>query len=564
MLPKLFYSICYTLWILTKTCFIDCKIRPKTYEKYLSGVMNHISEQVGWDSMQHLEIKYDISTEISTNIKDVICKGSRIVLPKKFDAIIHILNYMYAEVIKTFIDHIRAIANQCQEYYDINQGDNFLSCTVLIQSVVENSKTMFEQLYNVMNYLSNIDFKLLVSGKQTFSIPIVDEIYTFVEFATLKIQQNTQIFIDLNDPKTKEDAYKVILDVNSFIEGMGNESYQTIKEKNSFIVYNRKSKCLLEENLKDYNERQNKNIELSYYLSEWLNVYYVEISKNFYKNLGFEQVLDLNEKSSIKHPVHKYNNIRQKDKIEQLNAITNESGWKSLKHINIVFNDQVISVDRILRHPADKLNFHCKKQHLLRLIKCIYTEIMIKYYEYVNFILNFCESENVKTNDLIYINFVRQIFDAVHKSIKMFEVMYKTLVTLNKLIGEYLHDNYNSNLKCLCTSISKLLGEIKSEKYILDVLDSKSDNSKQELTLINARNYSHTFSKFLKFNKSKSHPLNRMHEKQCPLRNLLLNIDIPLSINTDNFSYACNELIVFSKNVIKVYYEELGLNKFIH
>ncbi|XP_050548893.1 uncharacterized protein LOC126910390 [Daktulosphaira vitifoliae] len=561
MLPKIFYSIFYTFWILTTKCFVSCKIRQKTYEKYYSVVMDHISEQVGWDSMQHLEIKYDFSTEISTKIKDVICKESRVVLPKKFEAIIHILNYTYTDVIHTFIDHISAIAKRCQEYYDFNQGDNFLSCTVSLQSVVENSKTMFEQLYNVMNYLSNIDLKTLASAKKTFSIPIVDEIYTFVEFATLKIQQNTQIFIDLNDPKTKEDAYEVILDVNRFIKGIDNESYQKIKEKNSLIVYNRKSKCLLEENLKDYNARQNKNIELSYYLCEWLNMYYNEISTNFYKNLGFEQVLESKKEGIFKPPIYSYENICQKQIIEQLNAITKESGWKSLKHINIIFNGQVISVDRIFRHPTDRINFHCKIQHVLRLIKCIYTEILFKYCKYVICLLNFCETVYVKNNDVAYINFVRQIFDAVNQTTKMFDIMYKTLVSLHNLRGEYYHDHINSNLISLCTLITNLLEEIKSGNCLMAVLDTKSDNNNMKVTQLDATTCVRKFFEFLKYNKLKS-SLNKTHEKHCRLRNLPLDIDIPESIYTDKFSSACNKLIVFSENVIKVYFEELGLNKF--
>ncbi|XP_050547164.1 uncharacterized protein LOC126908888 [Daktulosphaira vitifoliae] len=556
MLPKLFYSIFYTFWILTTKCFVSCKIRPKTYEKYLSGVMDHIKEQVGWDFIQNLDIKNDSSTWLRFNAKDILCKESNLTLSKKFDAIINVLNYMYAEVIKTFIDHIRAIANRCQEYYNLIQGDNLLSCTVLLQSAVENSKNMFEQLYNVMNYLSNIDFKLLANKKKSFSVPIVNEIYTFVEFSLLKSQQNTQIFIDLNDPNTIKDSYKVILDVNNFIEGKGHETYQKINVKNSLVVNNHKPKCLLEENLEDYKALHYKHIELSNYLSEWLNVYYVEISTNFYKNLGFEQVLDLNEESTFKPPVHLYENISQSEKIKQLNSITNESGWKSLKNINIVFNDQVIGVDRILRHPVDKLNFHCKKQHILRLIKCIYTEILFKYSKYVKFILNFCE--RLKSCYVIFINMVTQIFDAVHKSTKMFEVMYKALASLNELIGEYFYDNVNSNLKCFCSLISKLLKEINSGKYSLDVLDSKGDISKQRVD--HARIYVQNFSEFLKSSKFR-YSLHTTHEKQCPLRNLVLNIDIPWSINPINFSSACDKLIVFSKNFIKVYYEELGLNK---
>ncbi|XP_050547058.1 uncharacterized protein LOC126908804 [Daktulosphaira vitifoliae] len=561
MLPKIFYSIFYTFWILTTKCFVSCKIRQKTYEKYYSVVMDHISEKVGWDSMQHLEIKYDFSTEISTKIKDVICKESRIVLPKKFEAIIHILNYTYTDVIHTFIDHISAIAKRCQEYYDFNLGDDLLSCIVLLQSVVENSKTMFEQLYNVMNYLSNIDFKLLANFKKTFSVPIVDEIYTFVEYATLKSKKNTQIFINPNDPNTKREACEVILDVNSFIQRKGHQSYQKIKEKNSLIVYNHKQKCLLEENLKYYNALQNKNIELSYYLSEWLNLYYDEISTNFYKNLGFEEVLESKKEGIFKPTIYSYKNICHKQVIEQLNTITKGSGWISLKPIHIVFNDQVVSVDRILRHPADRLNFHCKIEHVSRLIKCIYTEILFKYCKYVICLLNFCEKVYVKSNDVAFINFVRQIFDAVNETTKMFDIMYKTLVSLHNLRGKYYHDNVNSNLISLCTSITNLLEEIKSGNCSIAVLDTKSDNSNMKVTQMDATTCVKKFSEFLKYYKSNSQPLNKTHEKHCRLRNLLLNIDIPDSINTDNFSSACNKLILFSKNVIKVYYEELGLNK---
>ncbi|XP_050534259.1 uncharacterized protein LOC126901655 [Daktulosphaira vitifoliae] len=560
MLIKLFYSICYTLWILTSKCFTSCKIRPKIYEKYLSEVMDHISKQVGWDFMQHLEVKYDSSTEISFNIKDVICKGSSITLPKKFDAIIHTLNYLYAEVIKTFIDHIHTITNRCQEYYDCNQGDNLLRCTFLLQSVIENSKMMFEQLYKVMDYFSNIDFKLLAKWKKTFSVPIVDEIYTFVEYATLKSQQNTLIYIDLNDPNTKKEAHEIILGVKSFVEGKGQEIYQNIKKKNNSVVHNRNPKCFLEENLQHYKTQQNKNIDLSHYLSEWLKIYYNEISTHLYENLGFEQVLELNEES-ITPPIHLYENISQKQGIKLINEITKGSGWKSLKNINIVYNDQVISVDRIHRHPADKLNYHCKKQHILRLVKCIYTEILFKYCNYVIFVLDFCETKNVNIYGVIYTDLVRQIFDTVHKTTTMFDIMYKTLVSLNKRIGEYFHDNGNSNLKSLCSSITILLEEINSGNYSLDILDSKNYISKKEIMIYCARTYVQNFAEFLKYNKMKNRSLKKTIEKQCPLRNLVLNIDIPESINTNNFSSVCNELVEFSKKFIKVYYEELGLNK---
>ncbi|XP_050547723.1 uncharacterized protein LOC126909353 [Daktulosphaira vitifoliae] len=558
MLPKLFYSICYTFWILTTTFFVSCRIRTKKYEKYYSKVMDHISEQVGWDLMQYLEVKS--STGTNCNIKDVICKRSRTILPKKFDAVIDTLNYMYAEVIKTFIDHISTIANQCQEYYDINQGDNLLRCTDFLQSDVENSKTMFEQLYNVMNYLSNIDFKLLARMKTKFSIPIVDEIYTFVEYASLKTKQNTQIFVNPNDPNTKNDACEVILDVKSFIEGKGIETYQKIKEKNNSVVYNHKPKCLLKENLKDYNAQQNKYIELSEYLSEWLKIYYDEISTNLYKNLGFKEVLELN-KTSFKHPVYIYKNTSQNQVIEQINEITKESGWNSLKHMSIIFNGQLISVERILRHPADKTNFHCKKEHILRVIKCIYTEILFKYCDYVISLLDFSKTVNIKPNVAVYTNLVRQIFDTIHKTTRMFNIMYKTLISLNELMGDYFHDNVSSNIKSLCSSITKFLEEINSGNYLLDILDSKNNAFNQVSPELYTSQCVRNISPFLKFNKPGISSLSIIHEKQCLLQNFVLNIDIPESISTDNFSSVCDKLIVFSNNFIKVYYEDLGLNK---
>ncbi|XP_050544747.1 uncharacterized protein LOC126907472 isoform X2 [Daktulosphaira vitifoliae] len=519
--------------------------------------MDYISEQVGWDYMQYLEI--NSSTETNCNIKDVICKGSRTILAKKFDAVIDTLNYMYAEVIKTFIDHISTIANQCQEYYDVNQGDNLLRCTYFLQSDVEISKTMFQQLYNVMNYLSNIDFKLLAKWKKTFSVPIVDEIYTFVEYATLKSQQNSQIFINSNDSSTKKMACEVILEVQSFIEGKVHDIYQKIKENNNSVVYNHKPKFLLEENLKDYNARQNKNIELSQYLSEWLKIYYDEISTNLYKNLGFKEVLELNE---ARYPVHLYENTSQKQVIEQLNEITNESGWKSLNHINIIFNGQVISIERILRHLADKKTFHCKKEHILRVIKCIYTEILFKYCHYVNYLFEYCEKENSKGNpEITYIVFVRKIFETVHKTTIIFDIMYKTLISLNELIGDYLYDNISSNIKSLCSSITKFLDEINSGNYSLDILDSKNNAFNQGSSELYTRQCVRNISPFLQFNKLGISSLPKTHEKQCLLQNFVLNIDIPESISTDNFSSVCDKLIVFSNNFIKVYYEDLGLNK---
>ncbi|XP_050547692.1 uncharacterized protein LOC126909323 [Daktulosphaira vitifoliae] len=558
MLPKLFYSICYTFLILTTKFFVSCRIKPKTYEKYYSEVMDHISEQVGWDYMQYLEVKS--STEKGCNIKEIICKKSPITISKKFDAVIDTLNFTYAEVIKTFIDHISIIANQCQEYYSFNQEDNLLRCAFLLQSVVKNSKTMFEQLYNVMNYLSNIDFKLLAKLKTTFSIPIVDEIYTFVEYATLKSQQNSQIFINSNDSSTKKMACEVILEVQSFIEGKVHDIYQNIKVKNSTYIYNHKPNCLLEENLKDYKAQQNKNIELSQYLSEWLKIYYNEISKNFYKNLGFEQVLEPIEEG-FKHPVHIYKNTSQNQVIEQINKITRESGWNSLKHMSIIFNGQLISVERILRHPADKTNFHCKKEHILRVIKCIYTEILFKYCDYVISLLDFIKTVNIKPNVAVYTNLVRQIFDTIHKTTRMFNIMYKTLISLNELMGDYFYNNINSNIKCLCNLITRLLDEINSGNYSIHVLDSKSDLSKQKILQFYPRICVNNFLRAVKYSQSSNSSLPVTYEKQCLLQNFVLNIDIPESISTDNFSSACDELIVFSNNFIKVYYEELGLNK---
>ncbi|XP_050546494.1 uncharacterized protein LOC126908436 [Daktulosphaira vitifoliae] len=433
-----------------------------------------MSKQDGWCIMCHLQIKYDSSTDICINIKDVFIRGNGMNLAKRFETIIHILNYMYAEVIKTFIDHIRIIIKQCQDYNYINR------------------------------------------------------------------------------------------DVKNFIEGKAHETYQNIKKKNSLIVYDNQPKFLLKENLKQYEAQQYKNMDLSHFLSDCLNEYYAETSKYLYKNLGFEKVLEFKKKGNFRIPIE--SNINQNKGINLINTITKESGWVSLKHINVEFNDQIISGDRILRDPVNKLNFHCKRLHIIRLIKCIYTEVIFKYNKYVCDILNLCGS------DYTYFNLVRQFFDTIHKTDKMLDIMIRTLVSLNTLIGEYDHDSSHSNIKGLYSLITHLSKEIKFGNYSLDDLDSKSDVSKKEI----ARSYIKKFSDFR--SKIFDNRLKVFHKKQCPSQNILSNIvihEFPFLKNTDSVDNTrftelmieeivlsfCNQLIEFSENVIKSFYEDLGLNK---
>ncbi|XP_050523010.1 uncharacterized protein LOC126895316 isoform X3 [Daktulosphaira vitifoliae] len=431
---------------------VNCNYRDD-YKNYIKTVIGHIRSNIGLNEMLNLKFKEDSNFIISIEeaFKPEINYHN---FKNNYFYTISLLNFKYTEILKHFLDYIDIILQKCKQFHERNLKESFISCVTSLVEEVKNSRTMFENLYNAMAFISYIDVRFMFKGAIMPNV-IIDEINFFLKYVLQKISENRHL--DLNSLPNIEDTEINFKNLNEF---------HTVASKIVNNLY-QNSNIIIDTSINTNSITIDMNEDDSYlvYLTcSKLKSFYNENIELWYKNLGFEQFLDPKTPELIP-PIDP--NINKNMAIEAFNILRQESGWKTMEHINIVYNGKLFSVDSIMKDPIDKMNFQIKKEHITQLIRCRYTEIIKNYHVLLSATLSQCNSYANRFNYNCLIKF----FDSVNKSKMMFEGLHTVLITLQNLtlwsFTLWSHSNLQNILKWVDNFNSLLKNnEFSQDKFV--------------------------------------------------------------------------------------------------
>ncbi|XP_050520665.1 uncharacterized protein LOC126894057 isoform X1 [Daktulosphaira vitifoliae] len=467
---NIFILISIVVFVLNPTEGVQPKRKyNQHYKNYIKTVVAHIHSQIGSYQMQNLKLKQSLNypdLEENNISNDFSCN---------YRYTISVLNFKYTEILKKFLYYINIIIDKCKQSHERNLSENFISCVSLLETEVKNSKSMFEYLHNAMKFISYIDIRFLFH-EGLAPHPIIDEIDFFQQFVK---KLETTYFVDINilpnleDSKTKyenlkqfyEDALEILNDL------FQNSQIIDISDLNTDLKENQIKECSIDSNINIDDCSNENNFANVYSMCSELNSFYNETIEIWYKNIGFEKLLNP-ETPDFTPPIDP--EIRQDDSINALNILRLETGWKSMNHINIVYYKKYYDVDYIIKEKINDINFRIKKEHVVQLLRCKYTEVLKNYQTLLSAILFICKKDSIDHQNKCLI----QLFKSFNKSKKMLKGLYNALITLNKSSIWTFKINSLSSLHRIFEWISYSLNLLKKNNYFqIDFVD-QNDNEK--------------------------------------------------------------------------------------
>ncbi|XP_050535672.1 uncharacterized protein LOC126902440 [Daktulosphaira vitifoliae] len=544
-----FTLISIVIFILKPDEGIYCKTYYVEYKHYIKMVVNHIYSRIELYKKQDSNNTIDIITNLQ--LKKKLLKFS-----VKYNYTINVLNYKYNEIVQKFLAFVNVILSKCQKYHKNKSTKHFIPYVVLLQEVVKSSKTLFENLYNAMKFISYIDIRFLFFGSV---VPhgIIDEI-EFIYQYVLEKSENTRP-LDLNKSPYEvcemnfENLKKFHFEASTRVENF----FRNSNALNSFILYDLKKIQTTEIPTDTRNLRKST-----------LQKFFNDITEIWYKNLGFEQFLNPIITEFIP-PIDPDTN--QKYGIEALDIICKEPGWKSMEHISINYCEKQINVNRIIEDPINNLNFRIKKEHVTQLLRCRFTEMMNIYRTLLSAMLTVCQ----KVAFYCYYNCLVKIFNSFKESKIMLDGFRKALTTLNRSSIWSVNFKSNSSLQNIFKWVTGFLNLLGNNDFCQDssiiIFDNKTMKIVDNL-LTNFQIYFNSFSEHLRYDMNKT---NTRCYISKPFKNDEAYIeefkDSANVLNSPNSEWvqkiilhACNYFDNFCKNVHKSCYEDLGFEKLTH
>ncbi|XP_050523005.1 uncharacterized protein LOC126895313 isoform X1 [Daktulosphaira vitifoliae] len=529
------------------------------YKNYIKTVVGYIRLNIGLNEMQNLKFKKDSICTISIEeaFKPEINYNN---FKNNYFYTINLLNFKYTEILKNFLDYIDIILQVCKQFHERNLEEKFICCVTSLIEEVKNSKTMFENLYNGMTFISNIDVRFVFQGCIMPNV-IINEINFFQKYVLYKISESSQL-----DHNTH---FNFNCLPNIEYSEMNFESLNEFLTVASIIVNNLfKNSNIIDTSIKTNSTTiQNNDDEfyLVYLTCSKLKSFYTENIEIWYKNLGFEKFL--NPKIPILiPPIDSKFNINVA--IKAFNILRHESGWKTMEHINIVYNEKLYSVDCIMKDSIDNINFQIKKEHVMQLLRCRYTEIIKNYHMLLTVLLTLCDNYAKHFNYNCLIKF----FDSFNKSKIMFEGLQSALITLKKSLLWNITAMSHSNLQKILKWVDDFNCLLNNNEFSQDkFLDQKGIQitdiiNKKVVVLLNFRKQF-----YIDLNSELGNMNSRCKMKdnffdKTQLENYFKYLASKMSTSyyehsIQMYHIACNYFDEFCENVYKSCYENLGFRK---
>ncbi|XP_050520411.1 uncharacterized protein LOC126893903 [Daktulosphaira vitifoliae] len=524
------------------------------YKNFIKTVTDHIRSSIESNEIRNLILKLDSNYTIKLEEafqSDLYLNNFRY----NYSNTISVLNFKYTGILKIFLNYLDIILQQCKQFRDENLWENFICCITSLVEEVKNSQTMLDNLYNVMKYISDIDVRYLFQGKNVPNA-IVDEIDFFKQFV-LQYTSETVSF-DLNSLPNLKDSETKFKNLNEFYTE-ASEIVNNMFQNSNVIDTSVETNSITNQ----INECTNENDSYLVYLTcSNLNAFYNKTIEIWYKNLDFEEFL----KPKIPQFIPPIDlDINQNDGIKALNILRQESGWKTMNHILIIYNGKQFSVDFIMKDEINNINFRVKKEHVIQLLRCRYTEIMKNYEILLSTVVHICN----KSVPPYYQNCLIELFDSLNKSKRMFDGLNMAINTLNNSSIWSLSNHSHSSLQKILKWNTDFLNLLKNNEFSRCELGNNiiKNEGKNTEKLKKLRNILSEFRD--NFYKELRSEMSRMNDR-CVMRkpfiekfkimnDILLMSTYPYS--NQIYLNASNYFGIYCENVYKNCYEDLGFGK---
>ncbi|XP_050520418.1 uncharacterized protein LOC126893910 [Daktulosphaira vitifoliae] len=530
----------------------ECLDYRKDYINYTKKIVGYIYFHIGSNEMRYLKFKQD--SHYTINIEKAFQSDTTMTNFKAdYSYTISVLNYKYTEILKKFLEYVDIILHKCKQFHDNNFTENFISCVTSLAEEVKNSKTMFENLYNATKFISYIDVRFVF--RSIVPNVIIDEIEFFKQYILQQISETSPF--DLNSLPNLKDTEEKFKKLNEFYT----EALEKVNNifQNSNIINTSIETNSITNQIK---ECSNENDSYLVYLTcSKLNSFYIETIELWYKNLGFEIFLSP-KIPELKPP--KYREIIQNDGIKALNIFRQESGWKKMNYINIIYNNKQLNVDCMIKDEINHINFQIKKEHFLQLLRCRFTEIIKNIYVLLSAILHICYTDamHFKYSCLV------ELFDSFNKSIKMFEGLNTALITLNKFLIWDDRVKSHSSLEKILKWVECFLCLLKNNDFSNDQQGKKQPEKIETLEKI-FLSFRYSFYMDLNIELTNMNgrcimtkPFYDKFKIINSLKNLVNTVNNHnLLQSTQIYLNACNLFEIFCEKVHTFFCEDLGFNK---
>ncbi|XP_050544391.1 uncharacterized protein LOC126907276 [Daktulosphaira vitifoliae] len=542
----------------------------KEYITYLNNVVKYICSQKGWN---HLELKLCLIDGIP--VDEVLESASSSNLLDVSTLMIILLNNVYVEVIRSFLEFLSLTISECEKYSDDNLFKELIDCTELLENGVKKSTILFDKLYKATTFISYLDIKYAFSKIQGNPFVVVDEIYFVKQFVSSIILTDWSCYKTQNGYFDKNTAVTIISNIKNFTNKVYDMLFN-IKEGKKILInisYRINIKQMID---MEYKTCKNKYSSYNDFILHEVDTVYDHIARNEFDKFGFNELLSpvINDFPTLAPP--KDDPFVSGLRIAAVKNLMEVINWDSLNGISIQEPYQTISLNRVLRDPVDYYNIILKKKYILSFIKCWFFKILTKYFSYLSaFIQLFNEEKNdletiIKKN--MYIKSVLQLYNTLKSNLEFFNNINLALMILKK--SSIWYQNHTA---LFLSPIQKFIDDFISSMNDKNLLRDNFFNNEDCDKLIIAKSYLTDIINIKNHLYIKLHDMKRKTKKRCIFdTNSILNIKyiknnmkenaIEYNITTVNnpitsSQQCCEELYIFCENFNNVELKNLCFDK---
>ncbi|XP_050543336.1 uncharacterized protein LOC126906669 [Daktulosphaira vitifoliae] len=576
MCKVIFIILIQLILIYNYGCFKTTPIRNK-HLKYLTGVVAHICDQTGWNSMEN-----DLLIWNSKNIGRI-----KELLNHKFDKdnflyifsyIVNIFNYKYIGILQTFVEHVNILIEECEKYLTAKSFDNFINCTTLLEIGMKKSTVMFDSIYQVMWFLSYLDVQRVFVKVAGNPYTVVDEVYLVKQFIdSIQIKDETGLANIQEEYMAKvNEAVLVIFNTKVLIKNVTKRAISVLNEIRKLLIIPQRLDLKLNYEREYHSQECIENDFFNFVLNN-LNKFYTHTKKIYYDDFNFDILLNPDAYNMEKLIPPLEEPLPLLTEVTTLKILVDEGKWKTVDHISIIHKGLNISANRIVRDPVSVHGFNLKKNYILQLLKCRFYEIFSCYYSYFTSIIQFCYNKKTKVvrsseqNILTYINCINNLFETSKSSEYFFNKIFSVVKRLKDVsIWEV------SSVRMSLPSIEKFLElfiNTFNDNYLYEDVFNKNT---EPFPIIKAHKYLKNMIHKRTMFKAELHETSRHSriircqytEKSRPFVSILEEIfeknDDLMKINTiDDHLNACIKLSTFCINIIDIDFKDMGFDKIL-
>ncbi|XP_050531361.1 uncharacterized protein LOC126900031 isoform X10 [Daktulosphaira vitifoliae] len=553
-----FYFSVLNLWSLKYVLTTYCT--SYDFELYLFEVVKHI--------LYHHQLQETLNLWHNKNITDDSIKLLNISLDnidinaQIFNSIVISMNCRYAKLLQIYDSYIKAMIGECENYYNKKLFDKFIECTKLVQDVVCNSSGMFENFYDILTFIINLDVKFIFDEYVT-PITIINEIHTIYTYNSSKKKPCMFTYIKSNGHFDTDEACKDLLNIKHFHATVTDMLHNLqFLDTASNLTSNSIHKYLLEKYNDKYALQKEKDKSYVQFIYDDLIMCYNEAIKYDNDNLGYQELFH----PTVPGLVPPINVIADSYKITTLNTLFAKRHLEPFMNIKIVIeNREKIDATEVFQ-TVDFENIKRKRKHFGQLLRCRYVEILKNHRVILAAIIGTFRDRKFSNHMNHFAYCMNELRNSVSLSVNMFKSLLSTMSKLKKTcIWEY-NIKASNCLKRLASIITGYVYDIKA----LNNLSSETNtmNEVEAMTYLDQLSeYSNNLN--IGLHSEMSHHLKNRCEFLREFRQTLklksiFNLKIASAVNyLSVFKDICSEMNSFCNEIIENDYKNLGFKDLI-